>query len=72
MDKNGFFQEMHPKLRPVETNIRGIYICGSAQGPKDIPDTIVQAKAAASCADSELRKNEIQLPEVVVKAGKTD
>jgi len=66
LDANGFFKELHPKLRPVETNIRGIYICGSAQGPKDIPDSIIQAKAAASCADSELRKGEIQLPESIV------
>jgi heterodisulfide reductase subunit A2 len=66
LDENGFFKEIHPKLRPVETNIRGIYICGSAQGPKDIPDSIIQAKAAASCADSELRKGEIQLPESIV------
>jgi len=66
LDENGFFKEVHPKLRPVETNVRGIYICGSAQGPKDIPNSIVQAKAAASCADSELRKGEIELPEVVV------
>ncbi|MDP8218581.1 MAG: CoB--CoM heterodisulfide reductase iron-sulfur subunit A family protein [Candidatus Theseobacter exili] len=67
LDENGFFKEVHPKLRPVETNVRGVYICGSAQGPKDIPDSIVQAKAAASCADSELRKGEIQLPEFMVK-----
>ena len=72
LDENSFFKEVHPKLRPVETSVRGIYICGTAQGPKDIPDSIVQAKAAASCADSELRKGEIQLPEVVVKAGKID
>ncbi|HZX11684.1 MAG TPA: CoB--CoM heterodisulfide reductase iron-sulfur subunit A family protein [Acidobacteriota bacterium] len=68
LDENGFFKEMHPKLRPVETNVRGIYVCGSAQGPKDIPDSIVQAKAAASCADSELRKGKLRLPELVVKA----
>jgi heterodisulfide reductase subunit A2 len=66
LDKNGFFKEVHPKLRPVETNLRGVYICGSAQGPKDIPDSIVQAKAAASCVDTELRKGEIQLPEFIV------
>lgn len=70
LDENGFFKEMHPKLRPVETNVRGIYICGSAQGPKDIPDSIVQAKAAASCADSELRKNKIRLPQLIVNASK--
>jgi heterodisulfide reductase subunit A len=70
LDENGFFKEMHPKLRPVETNVRGIYICGAAQGPKDIPDSIVQAKAAASCVDGELRKTKIKLPEFMVKAQK--
>jgi len=69
---NSFFKEIHPKLRPVETNVRGIYICGSAQGPKDIPASIVQAKAAASCADSELRKSEIEIPEVIVKTKKAN
>ncbi len=68
VDKDGWLKEAHPKLRPVETTVRGIYICGCAQGPKDIPDTIVQAKAAASCADSELRKGKIMLPEFIVKA----
>ena len=72
LDENGFFKEVHPKLRPVETNVRGIYICGSAQGPKDIPDSIVQAKAAASCVDGELRKGEIKLPEFIVKAGRVN
>lgn len=71
-DKNGFFKEVHPKLRPVETNVRGIYICGAAQGPKDIPTSIIQAKAAASFADGELRKGKIKLPEFMVKAGKID
>jgi len=70
LGEDGFFKEMHPKLRPVETNVRGIYICGSDQGPKDIPDSIVQAKAAASCADGELRKNKIKLPQFIVNASK--
>ncbi|MFA5276749.1 MAG: CoB--CoM heterodisulfide reductase iron-sulfur subunit A family protein [Candidatus Omnitrophota bacterium] len=70
LDENGFFKEVHPKLRPVETNVRGVYICGSAQGPKDIPNSIVQAKAAVSCADSELRKGKIELPELVVKSSR--
>jgi len=70
LDENGFFKEIHPKLRPVETNVRGIYICGAGQGPKDIPDSIVQAKAAASFADGELRKGRIKLPEFIVKTAK--
>ena len=67
-DENGFFKEVHPKLRPVETNVRGIYICGAAQGPKDIPDSIIQANAAASFADGELRKAKIKLPKFMVHA----
>jgi heterodisulfide reductase subunit A len=70
LDENGFFKEIHPKLRPVETNVRGIYICGAGQGPKDIPDSIVQAKAAASFADGELRQARIKLPEFIVKTTK--
>jgi len=70
LDENGFFKEAHPKLRPVETKVRGIYICGCAQGPKDIPSSIVQAKAAASCVDTELRRGRIRLPEYVVKGAK--
>lgn len=47
IDKDGFFQEAHPKLRPVETNTAGIFVAGACQGPKDIPDTVAQASAAA-------------------------
>ena len=46
-DKDGFYQEAHPKLRPVETNTAGIFLAGTCQGPKDIPDTVAQASAAA-------------------------
>ena len=44
----GFFSEAHPKLRPVESIVPGFYLAGTAQGPKDIPDTVSQASAAAS------------------------
>jgi heterodisulfide reductase subunit A len=47
-DTHGFFQELHPKLRPVETLTAGIYLAGAAQGPKDIPEAVCQASAAAS------------------------
>ena len=47
---DGFFQEAHPKLRPVDTNVEGIFMAGCCQSPKDIPDTVSQAKAAASSA----------------------
>ncbi|MCP4902475.1 MAG: CoB--CoM heterodisulfide reductase iron-sulfur subunit A family protein [bacterium] len=48
VDSHGFFQEVHPKLRPVETVTPGIFIAGTAQAPRDIPDTVAQASAAAS------------------------
>ncbi|NUP89633.1 MAG: 4Fe-4S dicluster domain-containing protein [Candidatus Sumerlaeia bacterium] len=45
---DGFFLERHPKLDPVGTVSDGIYIAGACQGPKDIPDTVAQAQAAAA------------------------
>ena len=46
--QEGFFTEAHLKLRPVETLTAGIYLAGTAQWPRDIPDTIAQASGAAS------------------------
>lgn len=48
MDTNDFFSEAHPKLRPVESPTAGIYLSGACQGPKDIPETVAQASAAAA------------------------
>jgi heterodisulfide reductase subunit A len=45
---DGFFLEEHPKLEPVSTPTGGIFLAGTCQGPKDIPDTVAQAKGAAS------------------------
>jgi len=45
---NQFFIEKHPKLDPVATTTGGVYIVGTCQGPKDIPDSVAQAKAAAA------------------------
>jgi heterodisulfide reductase subunit A len=47
-DEHGFFKEAHPKLRPVETLTAGILLAGTAQAPRDIPDTVSQASAAAA------------------------
>ncbi len=47
-DDHGFLKEAHPKLRPVETLTAGIFLAGAVQAPKDIPDTVAQASAAAS------------------------
>jgi heterodisulfide reductase subunit A len=45
---DGFFMEKHPKLDPISTTTDGVFIAGCAQGPKDIPDTVAQASAAAA------------------------
>ncbi|MEO0097508.1 MAG: CoB--CoM heterodisulfide reductase iron-sulfur subunit A family protein [candidate division WOR-3 bacterium] len=48
LSADNFLLEAHPKLRPVDSNIDGVYLCGCCQGPKDIPDSVAQAKGAAS------------------------
>jgi heterodisulfide reductase subunit A len=51
---DGFFAELHPELHPVDTRRRGVFLAGTCQAPKDIPDTVAQAKAAAAGAIVEL------------------
>jgi heterodisulfide reductase subunit A len=64
-DEFGFLLESHPKLRPVETNAAGVFVCGACQAPKDIPESVAQASAAASkvavtfAADELMREPEI-------------
>ncbi len=48
MDTNDFFTEAHAKLRPVESPTAGVFLSGTCQGPKDIPETVSQASAAAA------------------------
>ena len=57
----GFFLERHPKLAPVSTFTDGIYIAGCCQGPKDIPDTVAQAGAAAAEALALIDAGEMEL-----------
>jgi heterodisulfide reductase subunit A len=61
----GFFAEAHPKLRPVETNTDGVFLAGCAQGPRDVPDTVAHAGAAASMALALLDKGEVTISPVV-------
>jgi heterodisulfide reductase subunit A len=49
-DSSGFFKEKQSNIGPIESTRGGIYLCGCAQGPKDIPDTVAQASAAAAKA----------------------
>jgi len=57
----GFFMEKHPKLAPVSTINDGVYIAGACQGPKDIPETVAQAEAAAAEAIALTAKGYITL-----------
>lgn len=47
---DGFLMEAHLKLRPVDTNVDGIFIAGTVSGPKDVPESIISGKAAAARA----------------------
>ncbi len=70
IDENGFLQEVHPKLRPVESPIKGIFLVGVAQGPKDIQDSVSQASAAAAKAIEILSKAEIEKEPIVASVNK--
>jgi heterodisulfide reductase subunit A len=58
---DGFFLERHPKLDPVATMSDGIFIAGCAQGPKDIPDSVAQASAAAARILATIQKAEVEI-----------
>ncbi len=58
---DGFLMEAHPKLRPVDTSMAGVFLAGCCQGPKDISDTISQARAAASAAMIPLMRRQVQI-----------
>jgi len=63
----GFFIEAHVKLRPVDMPSDGVFLCGSAHGPKLISEAISQAQAAASRAMTFLAKSEIKLSAITAK-----
>ena len=63
----GFFIEAHVKLRPVDMPGDGIFLCGTAHGPKLISESIAQAQAAASRATTFLAKSEIKLSAITAK-----
>jgi len=64
-DAHGFITEAHVKLRPVETLTAGIFLTGCAQGPKDIPETVAQAGAAASRASVLLSRPELEIDPLI-------
>jgi heterodisulfide reductase subunit A len=67
LDKNGFFLEAHVKLRPLDFATDGIFLCGCAQWPKNIQDTISQANGAAGRASRFLNAKEIKTSGIVAE-----
>jgi len=60
LDADGFFLEAHVKLRPVDFATDGVFVCGLAHYPKDISETIAQARAATGRAATVLSKGTIE------------
>jgi heterodisulfide reductase subunit A len=63
--EDGFFLEAHPKLRPVETNTDGVFLAGACQAPRDVPDTVAHAGAAAGQCLSLLSRGEVTISPTV-------
>jgi heterodisulfide reductase subunit A len=70
-DSDGFFSEAHPKLRPVETAVAGVYLAGACQAPKDIPDTVAQASAAASKVLGLFARPKLEREPVIARVNRT-
>ncbi len=64
---DGFFNEIHPKLRPVETVINGVFLGGSCQGPRNIPESIQSAQSAAAKINGIIRKETLELDPIVAR-----
>jgi heterodisulfide reductase subunit A len=61
----GWFTERHPKLDPVATMTDGIFIAGTCQGPKDIPDTVAQGAAASARVQGMITTGMVEIEPVV-------
>jgi heterodisulfide reductase subunit A len=61
LGKDGFFNEIHPKLRPVETVVNGVFIAGAAQSPKTVAESVASSLAAASKSAALLLKGYVEL-----------
>ena len=69
--RDNFFNEIHMKLRPVETVIDGVTICGACQGPKNITESLNSALSAATKSYSYVSKGELEMEPIVAKADKS-
>lgn len=62
-----FFNEIHPKLKPVETVIKGVYISGACQGPKNISESVQSSLSAAAKINAMLKKGSISLDPIIAR-----
>ena len=62
---DGFFLESHPKLKPLDTAVDGIFLAGACQGPKDIPYSVAQGSGAAARAATVLSKSTVKIEPIV-------
>jgi heterodisulfide reductase subunit A len=62
---DGFFLEEHPKLGPLNTATDGVFLAGTCQSPKDIPDAVAQASGAASKALSLVTRGKVEVPATI-------
>ncbi|MGC8842325.1 MAG: 4Fe-4S binding protein [bacterium] len=69
-DEYGWLMEAHPKLRPVETLTKGIFLAGTCQFPKDIPDSVAQASGAAAKAIEVLQKESLLSEPIIARVNK--
>ena len=67
VDSNKFFIEKHPKLDPVATTTGGVYIVGAGSGPKDIPDSVSQARAAAARVLRNISKGKVPVEVITAR-----
>ena len=65
LDKDGFFNEIHPKLRPVETVVDGVLIAGACQSPKSASESVTSALAAVSQSAAMLKKGSAELDPLI-------
>ena len=65
LDTHGWFLESHPKLKPIDSSTEGVYLAGSAQGPKDIPQSVAQGSAAAGRAARVLNAGKWEIDPIV-------
>jgi heterodisulfide reductase subunit A len=72
LNQEGFFLEAHAKLRPVDFATEGVYLCGLAHAPKNMKESIAQAKAAAARAATIISKDSLETEGTIARVSERD